>query len=49
MNGLKGLCLKRIMKIYVNTLLLSVVFLYTIRNKKTSEYNWLSDGIKMQH
>ena len=42
MNGLKRLCLKRIMKIYVNPLLLSVVFLYTIRNIKTSEYNWLA-------
>ena len=28
MNGLKTLCLKRIMKIYVNSLLLSVVFIH---------------------
>ena len=51
MKGLKRLFLKRIMKTHVKPLLPSVVFLYTIRNIKHQEkqYNWFSDGTKMQH
>ena len=41
-NGLKGLCLRRVMKNYVicNPLLPSLDFLYPL---KISEYNWFSD------
>ena len=47
MNGLKRLCLKRVMKNYVSPLLPSVAFLFTPHQNAIGFLFW--DGIKRQH